>query len=135
VGAENPSCQRSGDESVLVDEVAQTSVRRSCSALTSPMRAGVVSEPAGGGIGGNAGDPDEAGVVVDEEQGVEPPEEHGVEAEESRDQAFRLAARNSARDRPDRRGRRSMPWRLTIAQTLHGAIRMPMVASSPWMCR
>ncbi len=80
--------------------------------------------------------PDEAGVVVDEEQHIGPPEEHGVDAEEvAGDEAFRPAARNSAQDGPDRRGEGSMPWRLRIAQTLDGAIGMPMVASWPWMRR
>jgi hypothetical protein len=33
--------------------------------------------PVGGGIGGDASDPDEARVVVDEEEHTEPPEQHG----------------------------------------------------------
>ncbi len=43
-------------------------------------------------MGGDAGDPDEAGVVVDEEEHIEPPEQHGVDAEEvAGDEAFRLS--------------------------------------------
>ena len=48
---------------------------------------------------------------------------------------FACAARNSAQVGPDLRGDGSMPWRFRIAQTLEGAIAMPMVASSPWMRR
>ncbi|MHB1510035.1 MAG: hypothetical protein ACYCST_11415 [Acidimicrobiales bacterium] len=44
-------------------------------------------------------------------------------------------ARNSARVGPDLRGDGSTPWRFGIAQTLEGAMTMPMVASSPWMRR
>jgi hypothetical protein len=43
------------------------------------------------------------------------------------------AARNSANDGPDLWGEGSMPWRFKIAQTLDGAIEIPMVASLPWM--
>jgi hypothetical protein len=43
------------------------------------------------GIGGDAGDPDEGGLVVDEEEHTEQPEQHGVDAEEvTGDQGFRL---------------------------------------------
>ena len=45
------------------------------------------------------------------------------------------AARNFAQVGPDLRGDGSTPWRFTIAQTLEGAMAMPMVVSSPWMRR
>jgi len=48
---------------------------------------------------------------------------------------FACAARNSAQVGPDRRGDGSTPWRFRIAQTLEGAMTMPMVVSSPWMRR
>jgi hypothetical protein len=48
---------------------------------------------------------------------------------------FAWAARNSAQVGPDRRGDGSTPWSFRIAQTLEGAMAMPMVASSPWMRR
>lgn len=48
---------------------------------------------------------------------------------------FACTERNPAQVGPDRRGEGSMPWRFKIAQTLDGAILMPMVASSPWTRR
>jgi len=48
---------------------------------------------------------------------------------------FAWAVRNSDQLGPDRRGEGSMPWRFKIAQTLEGAITMPIVVSSPWMRR
>jgi hypothetical protein len=44
---------------------------------------------------------------------------------------FAWAARNSAQVGPDRRGDASTPWRFKIAQTLEGAMAMPMVARLP----
>ena len=44
-------------------------------------------------------------------------------------------ARNSVQVGPDLRGDGSTPWRFRIAQTLEGAMAMPMVAMSRWMRR
>lgn len=43
--------------------------------------------------------------------------------------------RNSIHVSPFRRGEGSMPWRRRMAQTLDGASRIPIVASSPWIRR
>ena len=85
---------------------------------------GLLGHPVGGGIGGDAGDPDEERVVVDEEEHIEPPKQHGFDAEEvARDRAVRLSGEElgpgwprppalgfdavALRDRPDaRRGDR-----------------------------
>ncbi len=48
---------------------------------------------------------------------------------------FAWAARSSAQVGPDPRGAGSTPWRFKIAETLEGAMAMPMRASSPWMRR
>jgi hypothetical protein len=43
---------------------------------------GLLGHPAGDGTGGDAGDPDEARVAVNEEEYIEPPEEDGVDGKE-----------------------------------------------------
>lgn len=60
--------------------------------------------PVGGGIGGDASDPDEARVVVDQEEYIEPPEQHGFDAEEvAGDQALHLSGEELGPAWPDRR--------------------------------
>ena len=44
-------------------------------------------------------------------------------------------AGNSAQVEPARLGDGSTPWRRTMAQTLEGASRIRIVASSPWILR
>jgi hypothetical protein len=77
-----------------------------------------------------------AGVDLDEEEHVEAPEQHGVHGEEvagNIDDDW--CRRNSAQVEPARLGDGSTPWRRTIAQTLEGASRIRIVASSPWILR
>ncbi|MDA8076382.1 MAG: hypothetical protein M0Z40_14320 [Actinomycetota bacterium] len=73
---------------------------------------------------------------MDEHEDVEPAEKHRVDMEEvAGHQPFVCAARSSAQVGPDLRGDGLTLWRLRIAQTLEGAMTMPMVASSPWTRR
>ena len=83
--------------------------------------AGLLGHPVGDRLGGHAGDPDKARVVVDEHEDVEPAEEHRVDMEEvARHQSLRLCGKElrpgrsrsprrrldtvALQDRPDARG-------------------------------
>ena len=98
--------------------------------------AGLLGDPATDGVGRSPGNADEAGAVLDEEQHVEPSEQDGVDREEvTGDQALRLSVKElgPGGTRASRRGVDAR--RFKIAQTLDGAMEMPMVASSPQIRR
>ena len=99
--------------------------------------AGLLGHPVTDGLGRDTSEMDDPGVKVDEEPHREPSEQDGVDGKEiARDQALGLGTEElRAQVGPDRRGAGSMPWRLRIAQTLDGAMEMPMVASSPQIRR
>lgn len=63
--------------------------------------AGLLGHPVGDGLGGNAGDPHETSVVLDEDQHVESAKEHGVDVEEvAGNKPFRLCGEELAPCRP-----------------------------------
>ena len=62
---------------------------------------GLLGHPVGDRLGGDAADPYETRVVVDEDEHVEPAEEHGVDMEEvTRHQALRLGGKELRPGRP-----------------------------------
>ena len=86
--------------------------------------------------GGDPAQMHSAGVELDEEQHVEAAEEHRVDGEDVTGQeAGAWAFKNSDQVGPVRCGAGSIPCRRRIAQTLEGAIRTPICASSPWIRR
>ena len=98
--------------------------------------AGLLGHPVHDLLGGHAGDPHQARVMVDEDEHVARPEQHRLDGEEvTSDDALGLSTQQPCPGRSPRRGDGLMPWRSRIAETLDAATRKLIVASSRWILR
>src|ERR1035437_1584174 len=97
---------------------------------------GLLGHPLPCRVGGDPGEIDPSGVELDEEQYERRLSRTGSTVKKS--QAIIVCAcarRNSTQVGFDGRGAVSMPCLRRIAHTLEGAIRTPIVTSSPWIRR
>jgi hypothetical protein len=95
---------------------------------------GLLGDPPGGGMGGDAQDVHRPGVVLDHRKAVQPREHDRLHVEEvAGEDPLCLGAQElpPAQPSPDRRGAGSIPAFFKIAHTVDGATLWPSPASSP----
>jgi hypothetical protein len=98
--------------------------------------AGLLGHRGAGGMGGDPGDADAAGAVLDHDQEVEAAEEGGVDVGAvDREDRVGLGREEVSPGRAGPRGSGSMPALFKILHRVEAATRWPSPTSSPWMRR